>query len=111
MQGQTDILDKTTTLIVLENLKNSSPLSFVFLPLTQVLFLNILRFITTVHAVSYLERETLHKLYFKTASSFKFYILFDKQGKDIWLPVNTSLNPIFLGNVTGDMCLSLFLFP
>lgn len=64
VQGQTDILDKTTTLIVLENLKNSSPLRFVFLPLTQVLFLNILRFITTVGAVSYLERETLHKLYF-----------------------------------------------
>lgn len=64
VQGQADKLDTTASLIFLDSIKDSSHLRFVFLPLTQVLFPNILLLITTACAVSYLGRETLQEIYF-----------------------------------------------
>lgn len=64
VQGQADKLVTTASLLFLDSIKDSSHLRFIFLPLTQVLFPNILRLITTVYAVSYLGRETLQEIYF-----------------------------------------------
>lgn len=64
VQGQADKLDTTASFIFLDSIKDSSHLRFVFLPLTQVLFPNILLLITTACAVSYLGRETLQEIYF-----------------------------------------------